>query len=124
MSVRIRMPHGHEPGQNPEEIRIFAESILRGGLALPRIISQGRGGNEVAVHYESPVNLVTAELTYTKDDGQWPERLWEAKEASLHPDGRVTATLPEGVTVYYINIFDERGVVVSTEHVGVEPAED
>ena len=63
-------------------------------------------------------------MTYTSDNGPWPERLWEAEAASLHADGRVTATLPEGVTVYYINIFDERGVVVSTEHVEVEPAED
>ena len=124
LSVRIRMAHGHEPGQNPEEIRVFADSILRDGPPFPRIISQGRGGSEVAVHYESPIKIVRAELTYSKDDGPWPERLWEASEASLHPDGRVTATLPEGVTVYYLNLFDERGVVVSTEHVGVEPAED
>ena len=29
---------------------------------------------------------------------------------------RVTATLPEGTRVYYLNLVDERNCVVSTEH--------
>ena len=29
---------------------------------------------------------------------------------------RVSASLPEGTRVYYLNLFDDRGCVVSTEH--------
>jgi hypothetical protein len=31
-------------------------------------------------------------------------------------DTRATAALPAGTRVYYLNLFDERGCVVSTEH--------
>jgi hypothetical protein len=32
----------------------------------------------------------------------------------------VGALLPEGTQVYYFNVFDERGCVVSTEHAEVD----
>jgi uncharacterized protein YycO len=35
-------------------------------------------------------------------------------------NGKVVATLPDGVRVYYINLFDDRDCVVSTEHVELE----
>lgn len=48
--------------------------------------------------------------------GKWPERKWEALPAQVDASGRVTATLPQGVTVYYLNVFDDRDCVASTEH--------
>jgi hypothetical protein len=36
--------------------------------------------------------------------------------ATLEKD-RVTAVLPEDAKVFYINLFDDRNLVVSTEHV-------
>ena len=43
-------------------------------------------------------------------------RKWEARPAQVEASGRVTATVPEGTTVYYLNLFDDRDCVVSTEH--------
>jgi dienelactone hydrolase len=116
LALRIRMPHGHAPGQSPEEIRIFADSILKDGVPLTQITDSGRDGDEVWATFQTQVAIDKAELTYTKDAGEWPERLWESIPATIEPDGRVSATLPEGVTVYYLNLFDARAAVVSTEH--------
>ena len=59
--------------------------------------------------------VAKAELNSTSDTGPWQDRKWEAIPA--HLDGtRVSASLPEGTRVYYLNLFDERGCVVSTEH--------
>lgn len=117
LCIRLRMPHGHGgPGENPEEIRVFADSIVKGGAPLPRVTSWGRDGAKVWATYESQVPVVKAELLVTKDLTKWQERNWETLPATVEPGGRVTARLPEGATVWYLNIEDERGCVVSTEH--------
>jgi dienelactone hydrolase len=116
LCIRLRMPHGHGgAGENPEEIRAFADSILKGGPPLPRITKQGRDGRNVWATFLSKVPLAKVELNYTKDSGPWQERKWESVPARL--DGsRVSACLLEGTRVYYLNVVDSRGCVVSTEH--------
>ena len=118
LCVRIRMPHGHGgAGENPEEIRVFAESLLNGGKPLPKITGQSRDDSSIWVTYAAEAPVSRAELTYTRALGKWQDRLWESVPASVHADrGAVEATLPEGVTAYYVNLFDDRDCAVSTEH--------
>ncbi len=117
LCIRLRMPHGHGgAGENPEEIHAFADSILMQGDPLAKITGQGRDGSNVWVTYDSKVPVVKAELNITKDKGRWPDRVWVASPAQVEA-GRVTATLPDGVTTYYLNLIDQRNLIVSTEHV-------
>jgi dienelactone hydrolase len=118
LCIRLRMPHGHGPaGEAPKEIHVFADSILKGGAPLAKITGQGRDGRQVWATYESQRPIKKAELNVTRDSGRWQDRKWDALPAQLDPaGGRVTAGLPEGVTVYYFNLFDDRDCVVSTEH--------
>jgi hypothetical protein len=112
------MPHGHPPGIDPEEIRIFADSIFTKGKPLARVVSQGVTGKEAWVTYKSAVPITKAELNFTKDGGVWKERKWETLPAQLDSGKRrAAATIPDGARVFYINLFDSRGAVVSTEHV-------
>lgn len=70
------------------------------------------------VKFDAPVPLTKAELTFTRDTGKWQDRKWEAAPASIDAAaGRVTATIPADAKVYYMNLFDERNCVVSSEHV-------
>ncbi|HEY5912601.1 MAG TPA: acetylxylan esterase [Verrucomicrobiae bacterium] len=116
LCIRLRMPHAHGgPGEKPEEIRVFADSILKGGVALPAITASGRDRTNIWATYAAKVPVVKAELNFTKDTGRWQDRKWESIPASL-TDSRATAALPEGTRVYYLNLFDERGCAVSTEH--------
>jgi dienelactone hydrolase len=122
LCIRLRMPHGHGgAGENPEEIRVFADSILKGGTPLPQFTGSGRDGTKIRATYESPVPVVKAELNFTRDLGRWQDRQWEALPAD-YADGQINAQLPEGTQVYYFNLFDERGCVVSTEHQTLEAA--
>lgn len=117
LCIRLRMPHGHGgAGEKPAEIRMFADSILKGGAPLPVITGTGREGTKVWATYSARVSLAKAELNYTKDVGRWQDRKWESTPADL-ASGRISASLPEGTRVYYFNLFDERDCVVSTEHV-------
>jgi len=123
LAVRIRMPHAHGgPGENPEEIRAFADAVLRGGAPLVRILGQGREGSWAAADFEAEAPVERAELCYTLDGGAWKDREWRAAPAVLEPAaGRVKGTLPPGTRVYFFNLIDSRGLVTSTEHDEVEP---
>ena len=116
LCIRLRMPHGHGgAGENPEEIRAFADSILKSGRQLPSITGSGHEGDEAWATFSSSVPIGKAELNFTRDVGRWQDRKWETVSAKLSAE-RVTASLPEGTRVYYFNLFDERSCVVSTEH--------
>ncbi|WP_165245628.1 alpha/beta hydrolase family protein [Paludisphaera soli] len=118
LSIRLRMPHGHGgAGENPEEIRTFADSILKHGPGLPRVGPIREDGEILTTNYEGDSPIVRAELLFTKADGPWPERLWEAVDAAVDPTSKtVTARRPEAARAYYFNLLDERGQVVSTPH--------
>jgi dienelactone hydrolase len=125
LCLRVRMPHGHGPaGENPEEIHIEANALLKGGVPLPTITNQGRDNNEVWVTYESKSAIVKAELNCTRDTGKWQDRKWESVPATVDTDNkRVAARLPEAVTVYYFNIIDARECAVSSEHEVLEASD-
>jgi len=118
LCIRIRMPHGHGgAGENPEEIHAFANSILKEGKPLARIVSQGINGNKISVKYAANTPIVKAELNYTNDLGKWLERLWVSEPADVDASANVvTALLPVDAKVYYVNLIDETGLAVSTEH--------
>ena len=85
---------------------------------LARVVSQGVTGKEAWVTYKSSVPMAKAELNFTKDGGVWKERKWETLPAQLDSaKRRAAADIPEGARVFYLNLFDSRGAVVSTEHV-------
>ncbi len=119
LCIRIRMPHGHGgAGENPEEIHIFANSLLKGGESLAKITKQGLDSDILWAEYDSVVPVVNAELCYTTDTGDWFSRMWYSAPAGLNSVERiVSAKLPQNVTVCYLNIIDERKLVSSTEHI-------
>ena len=49
LAVRLRMPHGHKEGANPEKIRVFADAILRGGPKLIRVTGRETSGPVASV---------------------------------------------------------------------------
>jgi dienelactone hydrolase len=118
LAIRVRMPHGHGgAGEKPEEIHAYADSILKNGAPLPRITGQGRDGDKVWAAYTAAAPIARAELLYTKATGKWQDRLWESAPADVDPvAGRVSAALPKGTTVYYLNVIDAADRVVSAEH--------
>lgn len=118
LCIRLRMPHGHgAAGEGPKEIHSFADARLKGQTPLPTLTSSERRRDRVTATFASVAPIAKAELLFTADKGLWSEREWNAIPADLDSSAqRVTATIPSGATVYYLNIEDDRGNVVSTEH--------
>jgi dienelactone hydrolase len=119
LCLRIRMPHGHGPaGENPGEIHGFANQILTHGQPLARITEQGANATEAWATFKSEAPIAKAELCFTNDTGKWQDRKWDQIPATVDSaTGRITAQIPADAKVFYINLFDNRDYVVSTEHV-------
>ncbi len=116
LAYRVRMSHGHESGWAPEEIYTFADSVFKGSLPLTKITGQGRVGQTAWVAYDSPVAVEKAELNFTSDTGEWPQRFWNIVDVPVDSAGsRVEAPVPAEATAYYMNIYDSRGLVSSSE---------
>jgi dienelactone hydrolase len=119
LSVTLRMPHGHPPGQTPEVIRAYADSFVNGGAPLPTITGPTRDAkaNTASAAFTTKTPIAKAEILYTRDTGAWQKRAWQAEPAELDAKaGKVSAPLPDGAKAYFFNITDDRGVTVSTEH--------
>ena len=122
LAIRVRMPHGHEPGENVPEIYAFADQYLKAALPLASIREQQRTGRLVVLEYRSTTPVMRAELNFTQDSGDWEHRKWQTVPADLDQGkNKVTVTLPEGVTVYYLNLIDDRGLIVSSQHEVLHP---
>ena len=115
LTIKLRMPHGHGgPGENPEEIHAFANSILKDGEPLLKVTKSGHEGNAAWATFESKTALRKAELLFTKSSGAWKDRLWETAPAQIE-NQKISATLPDGATAWFINLVDERGLTISSE---------
>jgi len=117
LCIRMNMPHGQQEGENPEEIRAFADSIVNDGKPLPKILASGKEEGLAWVEFESPVPIHKVEFIYSRYRGSWQNRKWETLPAKLSPDGtgRAFVERPKGVKASFFNITDERGLTISSE---------
>ena len=118
LCIILRMPHGHGgPGENPPEIHAFADAILKQRDALPKLTGQGSNADTAWAKFDGKRKVARAELLYTTDTGTWEKRDWKTSPAAFDAaTGKASAKLPEKVTVFYLNLIDERGLTVSSEH--------
>ncbi len=113
LSLIPGMLHSQQDGAAPREIAAFADSIVKGGPPLPRVLAISREGDTVTVRYRSPRPLTRATLVFTEDPEHWVKRVWKTAPAVIHDD-IVTATLPANALLFYVNLTDDRECTVST----------
>jgi dienelactone hydrolase len=122
LAIRVRMDHGHGSGWSPPEIYAFAKSIVGRGKKLIEVTKQACEGRRASVIFQAPegVEVAAVELAYTSDRGPWVDREWKTGPAEVDSArSTVEAELPSGTAVYYFNLTDSRGLLVSSEHVEV-----
>ena len=115
--IRLEMPHGHGGlGENPRELHVFADACVRGEAPLARVAASGLAGRTLWATYQSERPILRAELVYTRATGYWPDRKWNILPARIDTAAhRADADLPPETTACFINLFDDRDCVVSSE---------
>ncbi len=118
LSFQVRMKHNHPDGSKPAEIFVYAKEQLQHGEPLVRITKQGATQDEAWALYHRRVTPQKAELCFTNDSGKWQDRVWQTLPAAIDTESRrVSATIPPAARVFYLNLTDTRGLIVSTEHI-------
>lgn len=114
--LEVNMHHSHRAGWEPGEIEVFLNGALRGGDPLPRIgeVRRNAGGQGLAAPVTSPVPLQSARLVYSTDRKPNAERQFFGLTGSISGDGVAVPALPEGTTVWYLEVVDTRGMMVTT----------
>ena len=110
--IRLEMAHGHIPGWEPEEIGIYADSILKDAMPLPVMGAVKIANNKATADFLSELP-VKGYLLYTCDKGSWMNRNWHQVEAIVDAK-KVSVDLPAGVTSFFIAVEDKRGAYIST----------
>jgi hypothetical protein len=94
LSMYVRMPHGFEQGERPEEIHAFADSYLKSGSRLVRIGDVKRKGDASTVKHKAATPMTQAGLNYTVDSTQHPSginALWiEGAYVECVPTGSIS----------------------------------
>lgn len=127
LSIHPEMRHGHRPGWDPRivpEIYAFADHVLKGtSPGLASIKKQPRSRN-CKLRYESETNIVKATIYYLDEPLTYRHRKnekhpspgkWIRKPAEINPKNKsVRIKLPKECMTYYVNLEDERGLIVSS----------
>jgi dienelactone hydrolase len=116
LTVLVRMKHSHPDGWKPEEIGLFADQHLRGGVPLARLGGHRVKDGTVDVRSSGRVKIREAALCYTHDGGAWKDRLWQSEPAQVKGN-HIRAKLPAKRPIaFFLTATDARGATVSTEH--------
>jgi len=122
LCVKIRMQHSHVDGWAPQEIGLYFDSVLTAGKPLAKISKVNIAAEVATATFKSQVPVVSAQWHFTTDVGAWQKRNWKSIEAQL--DGKIiTVKLPsQRPLVGYFTVRDQRGAMISTEHVELPKA--
>jgi len=107
-------------GWRRPEIYAFADSVVQGGKPLPAAARPELDEKTRRVWTRTTGGIHRAALCYTMQGGKWQRRYWE-NAACEFGENEVSSRLPEGATVFYFNVKDEHGNLVSSEFVEVKP---
>ncbi len=108
--VKVGWGHARRPKKEPF---VFADSVIKGGQSLPQRGELVQDGKLWLASFSSPFALKQAELCYTSDVGVSNKRKWHVVPAKLEA-GKASAKLPDGTTVFFFNVTDERGCMASS----------
>ncbi|MCP4261853.1 MAG: alpha/beta fold hydrolase [Planctomycetes bacterium] len=113
--ITVNMPHGHKQGWAPEEIGLFVDLYLKGGIPLPIVMRPKLTEREVHATVKSKTNLASANLHYTTGTVPINKLNWENITARVDGKRIISSAPPDEAAIWFITVSDSRGAVVSSE---------
>jgi dienelactone hydrolase len=118
LSLQPELGHNHQWGSAPVEIGTFADTHAQDGAPLVEVGPATLDDRRARATFRPTREVVAAALVYTTSSAPWPQRPWTVRavdELDVNR-GAVAATVPPDATAWFINLRDDRGCTVSTEH--------
>ena len=119
LHIRFRWIHGHAPGWRRRDVYAFTDSIVKGATPLPTAARPTLDAKTRRVSTKTTGKIFRAALCYTTGGGKWQRRYWENAACEIG-EKEVTSLLPKGATVFYFNVKDKDGNLVSSEFVEIK----
>jgi dienelactone hydrolase len=113
-SIQLGMPHGHIFGF--PEFFVFIDQYCKNGVPMATVFTPTITDGKVAASVRTETKLVSARLHYTTElHSLNKDRKWVTSDLMI--DGvRISGAAPPGnAMVWYVDLKDQRGVVVSSE---------
>lgn len=124
LSIKNGFNHGHIEGWSQNEIYAFADSIVKNGKPLIRIVEQPTVlNNSLKLSLQIGVTVSSAKIYYslvgyTYDSNSDCIADWQNQQALINND-IVTFNVPSDTKAYYIAIFDNRELIVASQIVTI-----
>lgn len=112
--ITVNMPHGHQAGWAPQEIGLFIDHQIAGGVPLPVIAGPRIEAGKAIATFSGATRIVKGELHVTTDDGPINKREWRTMQGKIEEGVLSAEAPPESASAWFMTITDERGAVVST----------
>ncbi|GMV79039.1 MAG: hypothetical protein AMXMBFR7_02230 [Planctomycetota bacterium] len=114
LSVRVRMPHGHEHGWAPPELARFADWHLRGGDALTEFGPLEHRGECGFAPVRPASQAHSPQFHFTADALAWQSRHWHSLPAMLHDGVLTTPPIPAEARAWFCTLEEPGGSSQST----------
>jgi dienelactone hydrolase len=117
-SCRIGFGHSHTAGRVPEA-PLFLDVFCKGAPKLPMLEKQVVEDGVVSAKFNAEATIERATIAWSEDDDSVdaPKRNWQEVPAEIKGNV-ISAPVPPNAKRFYLNLFDSRGGVVSTDGFG------
>ena len=117
-SCRLGFGHSHAAGRVPEA-NLFLDAICKGMPRLPKLEKQLVADGVVTAEFKAEAPVSRATIAWSDDDDSVtaPKRKWQEAPAEIKGNV-ISASIPPKALRFYLNLYDQRGGVVSTDGAG------
>ena len=115
LSIKIGLRHNHHSGWLNDETFIFIDSYLNNATPLAKIASPKVTQGSITAAFISKTPVTKAMLNYTTDTASvLMKRNWQSVRAEIKAGHIIAPLLPTGTTIWYLSLFDNRSLQVSS----------
>ncbi len=113
--MKVGLGHSHPHGWDIPEIYTFADMVIHRDTRPFKIADSGSKASTAWAIVSPGAAMKSAELNWTSDPANWPQKKWETIPAKIDAKNRkVTANIPQTALACYFNITDENEMTVSS----------
>ena len=113
--ITVNMPHGHQQGWAPNEIGLFVDQYLKGGIPLATVMKPQLTNGKVRAKFKSKTAPTAANLHYTTGTVPINKLDWESISARIEGKRIISPAPPDEVTIWFLTVRDSREAIVSSE---------